>query len=162
MRVVSAPDLLGERALVGGVSTGAPYEASAEVLDEGTRVCFVEAGRFLEFMKREIDVSRLILRHLAKRLAETQYSLAEMGLLTIRQRLARLIFSRKEAVGGKAERAYIGESRRDLAEMLGTSPEVICRILADLEQSKIIQVDGRHVRIWNDARLRYAARLSNL
>ncbi len=152
VRIVDGPAVLGERALVAQV----PYAATAE-LAEDSRVCFSSANSFFRLWAEEPEISRLVARLLAERLGDTQQSLTDMGLHTVRERLAMIVVRRHEAAqGGPVD---LGESRQELAQLLGTAPEVVCRALSELEDKGILAVDGRHAEVRDETRLRWVAQM---
>jgi CRP/FNR family transcriptional regulator len=153
VRIVVDAGLLGERALI----VGNAYEATATVADDA-RVCFIPAARFHAMWDADPAISRALAVVLAVRLGEAQDLCAEIGLLTIRERLARLIARASEA-GGAGSLADLGATRLELAERLATSPEVVCRAMADLEASGLIASKGRFTQVLDARRLRAAARL---
>ncbi|MFI5360669.1 MAG: Crp/Fnr family transcriptional regulator [Elusimicrobiota bacterium] len=150
LRVVNGPDLLGERAML----AGQPYAASAEVMED-SRVCAIPREAFKNLWRDEPELSRMLAVHLSRKLAESDESACALALLTIREQLAALIVSRL-APGG-AERVTFSESRQDLADMLGTSAEVVSRTLSELSRKKLIALDGRSLRVLNGERLRAVA-----
>lgn len=150
VRIVGAPEMLGERALI----AREPYEASAQVVEDAG-VWLLDLVRFESLWRDEPDVARALAARLARRLGETQALLAELGSRTVRERLARVILRCAEGAG----RTDLPGSRQELAELIGTAPEVVSRTLAELERKGLCSVDGRRVDILDEARLRAVARL---
>lgn len=153
VRIVKAPSFLGERSLI----AQEPYAATAEVMDE-SHICLIDAARFLNFWTDRPELSRLLARQLAAKLGEAESQVADLALRTIRERLAKHLALEADAEKPGAP-FELSESRQELAEILGTSPEVVSRTLADLAARKLIVIDGRIVRVLDDTRLRCAARI---
>lgn len=154
VRIVHAPDFLGERSLI----AGEPYAATAEVMDEAT-VCLIDAGRFKTLWMEKPELARVLARQLAAKLGEAEGHVADLALRTIRERLAKHLALQARAGGNDGESFELHESRQELAEMLGTSPEVVSRTLAELSGRKLLAIDGRNIRVLDEARLRSVARL---
>lgn len=147
LRIMNGPDFLGERALL----AGQPYAASAQVMED-SRVCAIERESFRELWRTEPELSRMLAIYLSRKLAEADASACDLALLTIRELLARLIAERVDAGGGDVVK--LSESRQDLADILGTSAEVISRTLSELARKKLVELDGRSVRVLDKERLR--------
>ena len=152
VRIIRSPDFIGERSLI----ANAPYAATAEVMDTA-RICVIDAARFAAFWSKRPEISRALARQLATKLGEVEVQAVELALRTIRERLARLLslqadFSRSGPI------FQLTESRQELAELLGTSPEVISRTLKELAVRKLIALEGKRVRILDIVRLRTAGR----
>lgn len=154
VRIVHAPDFLGERSLI----AGEPYAATAEVMDEAT-VCLIDAARFRALWLERPELARVLARQLAAKLGEAEGHVADLALRTIRERLAKHLALQARAAGNDGTAVELHESRQELAEMLGTSPEVVSRTLAELAARKLLVIDGRKVKVLDEARLRSVARL---
>lgn len=154
VRLVRAPDFLGERSLI----AGEPYAATAEVMEEAN-VCLIDAARFKTLWVERPELARVLARQLAAKLGEAEGHVADLALRTIRERLAKHLALAARAGGGDGVAFELCESRQELAEMLGTSPEVVSRTLAELAGRKLIAIDGRKIQVLDEGRLRSVARL---
>jgi CRP-like cAMP-binding protein len=147
LRMITGPDFLGDRAML----AGQPYAASAQVMED-SRVCAIDGQSFRALWRDEPELSRMLAIYLARKLAEADVAASDLALLTIRELLARLIVGRIPPGGGDVVR--FSESRQDLADILGTSAEVISRTLSELARKKLIALDGRSLRVLDEERLR--------
>jgi CRP-like cAMP-binding protein len=154
VRIIRAPDFIGERSLI----ARQPYHATAEVMDDAD-ICVIDSARFFKFWGERPDFARVLAQRLAINLGDAQDLASELALHTIRERLAKFLALEWEAVPKPAPSFQLSESRQELAEIIGTSPEVVSRTLRDLVDGKIIAIEGRRVRVLDGARLRAAARL---
>ncbi len=89
VRIITAPDIVGDRALL----AGHPYAASAQVMNDA-QICSLEAGRFRELWRTEPELPRMFASYLAHKLAEADEAATDLALCTIRERLAKRIISR--------------------------------------------------------------------
>lgn len=153
VRVVRAPNFLGERSLV----AGEPYAATAEVMDDA-RICVIDSARFFRAWADRPELARMMARQLAAKLGEAEAHATDLSMRTIRERLAKLFCEEADAAPKKGS-FELTETRQEIAELLGTSPEVISRTIAELEDKKLVEVDGRRVRLLDEKRLRRVARL---
>jgi CRP/FNR family transcriptional regulator len=146
LRMMTGPDFLGDRAFL----AGQPYAASAQVM-ENSQVCAIEGESFRALWRGEPELPQMFAIYLARKLAEADEAASDLALRTIREMLARLIVDRAESSGG--ERVQFSESRQDLADILGTSAEVISRTLSEFARKKLVARDGRNLRILDKERL---------
>lgn len=147
LRMIGAPDFIGERAFL----AGQPYAASAQVMEE-SRVCAIDGASFRAQWRAEPELARMLAIYLSRKLAEADEAACDMALRTIRELLARLIAERLTEEGG--DLVQFSESRQDMADILGTSAEVISRTLSEFERKKILAREGRGLRILDKERLR--------
>lgn len=152
LRVIAVADFLGDRALL----AGQPYAASAEVMEDA-QICALDAGKFREFWRTEPDLPRLFARYLALKLADADEASTDLALCTIGEMLAKMILRRSQEARGGIFTFF--ESRQELADILGTSPEVVSRTLAEFRLKGLLKIEGRRVKILNEARLRAVARV---
>lgn len=153
VRIIRAPNFLGERSLV----AGEPYAATAEVMDDA-RICVIDSARFFRAWADRPELPRMIARQLAAKLGEAEAHATDLSMRTIRERLAKH-FSEESTAASDGGRFVLSETRQEIAELLGTSPEVISRTIAELEEKDLVEVDGRSVRVRDEKRLRRVARL---
>ena len=157
VRVSEAPDLLGDRALI----AGEPYKGSGEVMEE-SRVCFLKAEHFESLFLDDPGVCRELARRFAREMGQAEEKARDLALKTIRARLAKHIlerFAAQAALKRGTVALCLDESRLELAEFLGTSPEAVCRSLAEFRAKRMIATKGRSVRILDEERLRQVAEL---
>jgi CRP/FNR family transcriptional regulator len=147
LRMMTGPDFLGDRAFL----AGQPYAASAQVMED-SRVCAISGESFRALWRSEPELPQMFAVYLARKLAEADDAACDIALRTIRELLARLVVDRLEACGG--DLVQFSESRQDLADLLGTSAEVISRTLSEFERKKLVTREGRGLRILDAERLR--------
>lgn len=154
-RVVEAPDLLGDRSFI----AGQPYAGSGVVMED-SRVCFLSASQFERLFHGEPSFWRELSRRLARELGQAEDRERDLALKTSRARLAKHLLERMDVREGKSKGLVdFKESRQELAEFLGTSPEAVCRTLAEFRGKKWVAAEGRAVRVLDEERLRQVADL---
>jgi CRP-like cAMP-binding protein len=152
VRIIRAPDFIGERSLI----ARQPYAATAEVMEESD-ICVIDSPKFFRFWAERPEFARVLAQRLAITLGDVEGLATDLALRTIRERLAKLIVRQSEVPPQSDVVTLPTASRQELAELLGTSPEVVCRTLKELSSSRLISVAGQKVRILDGARLRAAA-----
>jgi CRP/FNR family transcriptional regulator len=155
VRLVHGPDLLGDRAFF----ADKPYRCTGEVMEDST-ISFLQPRHFWSIFGRNPDTLRLIAQRFADELGRAEDYMNCMSVCTINARMAaRLLSSSKQADPARSPKGefLLAESRTELAQVLGTTPEAVSRTLAKLCSKGLIAVSGRRVRVLNEERLRLSA-----
>lgn len=147
VRIVHGPDLLGDRAFF----AEKPYACTGEVMEDSS-ISFLQPGPFWALYGRNPDMSRLLTRRFALELGRAEDYMNCIAVCTVNARMAaRLLkYSPRNAF-------ELTETRAELAQVLGTTPEAVSRSLAKFCVKGLIAVTGRRVRILNEDRLRLCA-----
>ncbi len=154
VRVVQAGDLLGYRALLAGEA----YSATAEALDDSS-LAYIDETRFKATLARHQVLALKMLTQLSRDVRGAEDKARDMAMKSSRERLAELILMLKSTrvPGGRAERNGAGfkvpYTRQDLAELAGLAQETVIRLLTELEEQKVITLDGRQLTILNEPAL---------
>ena len=156
VRVISAPDIIGDRSLI----AGQPYAATA-IVKADARVCAIEAGRFWKYWGDNPQTAQIFARRLARRLGQADEIASDMALRTSRQRLAKHLLALHESAGGSGPALTLSESRQELAFLLGMAPEALSRELSHLVKRRLIAIEGRAIHMLDFARLRLVARVAS-
>lgn len=155
-RVVSAPDLLGDRAFL----AGQPYLGSAEAMEESV-VGFLEAEHFRNLFLKDPRVGFALARRFALELGQAEEKMLGLAVRTIRERLAKYLLDHLGArAAGKPARVTLSESRAELAEILGTTPEAVSRGLGEFRDQGWVVVEDHAVLVRDQESLRQVAGLS--
>lgn len=159
VRIMRAPDVVGLRSLI----ADEPYAATGVVMED-SRICQVEARRFLDFLRGSPDGALALARRFARDLGDAEALAAELSMHTVRERLAKFLLETwlHSRDGGRADRVLLNECRSEMAEILGTSLEAVCRGLAEFRAKGWIELDGQRLRVLEESRLRAAMRDSRL
>lgn len=155
VRLVQGPDLLGDRAFF----AEKPYACTGEVMEDST-VGFLQPHHFWAIFGRNPDTLRLLARRFAVELGRAEDYMHCISVCTINARMAtRLLNSSKRPDQARAPKGefLLTETRTELAQVLGTTPEAVSRSLAALCAKGLISVSGRRVRVLNEERLRLSA-----
>ncbi|MBI5814092.1 MAG: Crp/Fnr family transcriptional regulator [Nitrospinae bacterium] len=149
--------MMGPGALVAEVAAvdGKPYPATCVAMED-CRAGAIPAKVFVELLRKEPDVAIKIISSVGGKLRELTSNLGFLAVQTVDKRLARFLYKLAQDIGeksGKGCRISLGMTRKDIAEIIGTSFEVVERCLKKMRDDGLIQVDGKKIDISDLGRL---------
>lgn len=147
-------DLVG---YMGLLESGRAME-SAEALED-SEVALIPREDLLALLYKDRDVSIRFIKMLAGDVREKEEHLLQLAYSSVRQRVAQALLRvhARYNVGGDADLG-LHMSREDLATVVGTATESLIRCLTDLKEEKLIDTQGRSIRIADKAGLERLAR----
>lgn len=154
VRIANHGDILGYRALL----AAEPYSATAEALEDSS-LAYIDETRFKAILAKHQVLALRMLTQLARDVRGAEDKARDMAMKSSRERLAELILMLKATrqPGVKPERngsvLKVPYTRQDLAELAGLAQETVIRLLTELEESKVIALNGRQLTILNEAAL---------
>jgi CRP/FNR family transcriptional regulator, cyclic AMP receptor protein len=171
--LVGVTDALGKVHIVRPLAVGQPFNI-LPVLDSGGAIHDARAGPqttlwllsrqpFLQLMREVPAFGGALYALLFARNRQLYQELADMALLPLRQRCARIILQVMEdsrAPGSDQPRWCVSVSQSELAEMLGYTRPIVNKELRRLADEGLIQIAYRHVVVVNLARLEQVALLN--
>ncbi len=141
-------DFIGLTSLFGDES----YYFSAAALKE-TKVCSIPPGGIKQLIAECCDFSRNVAHWYCKNYNLMLSKCMNLGLRQLNGKFAStLLYLNREEFREIDVFSYI--SRKDLAELSGMSIESLVRILAEFSDEKIIELDGKTIRILDLERLK--------
>lgn len=128
-----------------------PYPASAQAA-EATAVIAIRRTAFLAFLAAHPEISLRIISVLGGRLRDAQARLGDLAAGRVQQRIARVLLMLAARIGPN-----LPFTRREIADMTGTTTETAIRVLGRLGQGKIIRSVRGHIAILDETKLRLLA-----
>jgi CRP/FNR family transcriptional regulator, dissimilatory nitrate respiration regulator len=123
------------------------FPADATALTE-TRILILPAD-ILESMARSEPALLLnIMSVLIKRLKETMYLIEMLSMKEVPQRLAAWLLHSSILQGG-TDMLQAGMTHRELSKLLGTTPESLSRSFRRFKDERILELNGRIIKILN-------------
>ncbi len=134
---------------------GKPYIVTATTLADSL-LLFVRKDTVLDEIERDPTFARRMLAGLSRKLHNLMSDLEAVTLKSGRERVIGYLM-REEGAGPEGDAPYavsLPVSKAIVASRLNLTPEHFSRILHDLVSAKLIEVDGREIRIVDPRRLR--------
>lgn len=151
-------DLLGYRSMIGEEL----YPVSAETLSEAS-VCFIPKTDFLNALNNDPDFNQKLLKAVCKELGVMAESITNIAQRSVRERLAITLLLLKDTYGTEPSNdgpVEINLTREDMANMVGTATETLIRLLHDFKEEKLIETNGRKIKVLNSKALVKVANLA--
>ncbi len=129
---------------------GSAFTTSADVL-ERTRICFIDQRSVRELLDRNPSLGLGFLKSIAGDLEDAEESLLMSAALSTRTRMAHLLLTLKDRFATAQDDGSLTLrlplSRQDIADMLGSRPETVARIIHGLDTDGVARFSGRNVVI---------------
>jgi CRP/FNR family transcriptional regulator len=154
LRVLGPGDFFGESALI----TGARPDHFAIALDEGS-MCVFRHADLDRLVRAHPSIGMAMLHEVSRRLADTERRLVAVISGDVSSRLADYLLALPARPGDRGVTVRLPLAKKDVASLLGATPESRSRQLRRLSDSGVIHADAtRTIRILDvDALLRLAA-----
>ncbi len=119
---------------------------TAKIIEEGN-LCFIPADILLQFVKENTGFSYEIMKLACKELGDANQYITDLAQKSVRERLAEILLHLVDKFGTDNKVLNITLTREDLANIVGTATESIIRLLSDFKQSRLIELQGRKIKI---------------
>ncbi|MDT8413523.1 MAG: Crp/Fnr family transcriptional regulator [Vicingaceae bacterium] len=144
VRLAKASNIIGYRSIFNNNT----YYASATAIED-TEVCFISKAFIMELIKTNSNLTFSFMNILSEDLKRAEESIIHMAQKHVRERIAEALLLLNEAYGFKEDGKTIDSTltRREIANIAGTTTETSIRMLSELDKDKIIQLNGKDIRI---------------
>ncbi|MEW9050917.1 MAG: Crp/Fnr family transcriptional regulator [Neobacillus sp.] len=120
---------------------------NAETLG-ATVICSIEKKDFLKTMEKNAEMAFRFLLAVNDRLYEADESVGNLSLMEVEQRLARALLLFHDKLSKQNEPFMLPIKKKDLASLIGTTPESVSRKLLNFVSQNVIELDNnRTVKI---------------
>lgn len=120
------------------------FPASAMALEEGA-LLVIPGPVIEEIARREPSLLLNIIQVLSRRLKDSMALVESLSLMEIPQRLATYLLSLEGGAGTNA--VALPVTQRELAKILGATPEALSRAIRKMANDGLIQTEGRTIRL---------------
>lgn len=156
VRLAKKGDVIGYRALL----TGEKYSCTAETIDDSV-LCFIPKNVFFGMMNKDLSITQNLLQLLSGDLKRAEHKIANLVEKPVRERLAEALLFLKETYGLEEDHSTISISlsRREIANIVGTSTESAIRLLSEFRNEGILELPGKKIKVMNLRLLRDIANM---
>lgn len=141
LRVLGPGEFMGEHSVL----TGFPAPRMATALTQA-QVCTLSRPDIQQWLEQRPQMAVIMLQAVTRRLEETEAQLASLADRTVAQRLAAYLLSISQ--GRVGHPLDLPVSKKDLASLIGTTPETLSRQLRSLsDQGALALGTGRRITI---------------
>lgn len=144
IRFAKGGEVVGFKAMF----SGDPYNVSAETLEE-SNICFIGKEEFLDMMDTNPLLRNGVMKELSKELSHRADMITSMSQKSVRERVAYSL----AILNDLYEEQEINLTREDLANFVGTATETLIRLLKELKDEAVIDIQGRKLKVMNKPQL---------
>jgi CRP-like cAMP-binding protein len=152
LRFAQEGEFLGYRALI----ADEPLVSSAICITD-TIACFIPKKNFMELLDENSLVSKQMLKALSHELGVVESRVQSLAQKSVRERVAEtlLFLHHTFKTDTKQDDAVISIilPREDIANIVGTATETVIRLLSEFKNDKLIEFEGKKIKILNKVEL---------
>lgn len=134
-------DFFGYEALLKEIN----HEDSAEAIEEST-IIQIPKTEFFDLLYTNRDVAQRFIQMLSKNVVDKEQQLIDLAYNSVRQRTAGALLTIHHKYNGE-DNQPLKISRDDLSNMVGTATESVIRVLSDLKDEGIIEIQSGKIII---------------
>jgi CRP-like cAMP-binding protein len=122
---------------------------SAKVIED-CQVCFIPSEILISFIKTNPAYALELLKLACHELGEANSFITDIAQKTVRERLAEVLLFLVNDFGLDNDNFLnISLTREELANIVGTATESVIRLLSEFKSDKLVELNGRKIRILN-------------
>jgi CRP/FNR family transcriptional regulator, polysaccharide utilization system transcription regulator len=145
IRFAKPYDLIGFRSVLSGELAC----TTAKTLEDST-LCYFSQESLFYLVKNNGNFSLELLQLACRELGEANEYITDIAQKTVRERLAEILVHLKEDFGvNKDNVLQISLTREELANIVGTATESVIRLLSEFKNDRLLEIDGRKIKILN-------------
>lgn len=150
VRLARENQVLGYRALFSEEN----YSTSATALED-CEICFIPKDTVMELMRKEPKMAGQALKILTSDLKNAEERTVNMAHKHVRERIADTLLMLEEHHGLLPDGETIDSTltRREIGGIAGTTTETAIRVISDLKEEGVIELNGKKIRIKDHRKL---------
>jgi CRP/FNR family transcriptional regulator, polysaccharide utilization system transcription regulator len=156
--IVLPGELIGLRELL----TGTDHSVTACAIEDAV-VCFIPKNVFFQLMIKYPEFTRSLIVYLSKLIEEAEARMLSLAYKPMRERLAEtliFLYNSFYPESNDSSQPYLNLTRTDLANIVGSTPETVIRLLSEFKEKKLIRIKGRKIFLVDLSHLKSIAYLS--
>lgn len=127
---------------------------TAKVIEDAV-LCFIPADTLFSLVKSNADFSMQLMQLTCKELGEANKYITDIAQKTVRERLAEVLVMLMETFElDESQTLQISLTREELANIVGTATESVIRLLSEFKSDRLIELNGRKIKILDAKTLR--------
>jgi len=138
VRVLEEGDVVGDAAFVTGARPDHEAVATAD-----SELCTLDHADLVELVRRHPRIAVRMLQSVTERLVRAERMLADFATTEVETRLAAWLLDQPSVDDAGRRMVVLPMAKKDIASLLGTTPETLSRRLADLAREELIGLVGR-------------------
>jgi len=155
IRFAKKGDIIAYRSLLSQESAC----TTAKTIEDAV-LCHIPYNTLLNLIQNNPKFSLAMLRIVCAELKDANAYITDIAQKSVRERLAEVLLLLKENFSLDIDKTLqISLTREELANTVGTATESIIRLLSEFKQDKLIDLDGRKIKIINIPALTKVANL---
>ena len=152
IRFAREGEFLGYRALIADER----LVATATCIED-TICCFIPKNVFLELLEKNSQINKYMLKSLCHDLGIADERIQSLAQKSVRERLAETLLFLQITFQDEntLDESLIAVTlpREDIANIVGTATETVIRLLSEFKADKLIDMEGKKIRILNKSAL---------
>ncbi|WP_016776413.1 Crp/Fnr family transcriptional regulator [Anaerophaga thermohalophila] len=149
IRFAKEGDLIGFRSIVSEELAC----TTARVIQDAV-LCYLPGDVMTNFIKGNPEFAMSLMRLTCRELGESNKFLTDIAQKTVRERLAEVLLLLMDTFDLDEDHTLqISLTREELANMVGTATESVIRLLSEFKSDKLIELNGRKIKLLNIPRL---------
>lgn len=122
---------------------------SAKVIED-CQVCFIPSEVLISFIKTNPAYALELVKLACHELGEANSFITDIAQKTVRERLAEVLLFLVNDFGLDSQQFLnISLTREELANIVGTATESVIRLLSEFKSDKLVELNGRRIKIIN-------------
>ena len=131
------------------VLSNEPACTSAKVIED-CQICFIPSEVLVQLSKDNSTFALELLKLACHELGEANSFITDIAQKTVRERLAEILILLVEEFGLDENKFLkISLTREELANIVGTATESVIRLLSEFKSDKMLELNGRKIKILN-------------
>jgi len=145
IRFAKKGDIIAYRSVL----SNEPACTSAKVIED-CQVCFIPSEILISFIKTNSGFALELLKLACHELGEANSFITDIAQKTVRERLAEVLLFLVNDFGlDNQQFLNISLTREELANIVGTATESVIRLLSEFKSDKLVELNGRRIKILN-------------
>ncbi len=145
IRFAKKGDIIGFRSILSNEQAC----TTAQVIEDS--ICsYIPGESLIQLVKSNGNFSIELMQITCRELGQANAYITDIAQKTVRERLAEILIQLKNDFGLDQDNVLqISLTREELANIVGTATESVIRLLSEFKQDKLIDLNGRKIRILN-------------